>query len=548
MQTVNSSNQVPTLININRFSTDVALKETISYFSGSLHHKVLQQYANTLADEEVVLWAKQANTHVPLLHQWSATGNRIDNLEFHPSWHKLMGMAVQHGLHCHGWSGQPNAHLLRAAKFYMHGQVEAGTLCPLTMTSASIPILSSNALTQPLANKASSLTYDKRNIAPALKNMLIMGMGLTEKQGGSDLRNTSTTANHAPDNAPKVLPGQQNKSYHINGHKWFFSVPQADAHLVLARSNAGLSCFLVPRYLDNGQRNNVYIQRLKDKLGNRSNASAEVVFENALGVMVGEPGRGLPLLLKMASHTRLDCVLGSAALMRSALVQAIHFARNRKAFGNTLINHPLMQTVLADLAIESEAATTLALHLAAAMDSNTEADQFWVRVITPAAKYWVCKRAVHLVSECLEVLGGNGYIEDGPMASIYRESPVNSIWEGSANIMCLDVLRALNSQPDQAKQLIDNLRGLASISKELAVSIRTLLDLLKLKGPQQEAMARRLVSLLVRFTQAQLLQQHAPEYVFKSFIQGRFVDGHTTLGETPLQDGLKVIERCLHLL
>ena len=386
--------------------------------------------------------ARQANTNPPVLRTHDARGNRIDEVEFHPAWHELMTVAVSHGLHAAPWADPvPGAHLARAAGFYVWSQAEAGHGCPVSMTYAAVPALRhAPDLAGRFGPLLASRRYDPGISLPDGKAGLIAGMGMTEKQGGSDVRANTTRA--VPDGA---------EGYLLTGHKWFCSAPMSDLFLVLAQAPEGLSCFLLPRVRPDGTRNSMRIQRLKDKLGNRSNASAEVEYDAAFAWLVGEPGRGVRTIIEMVSATRLDCVLGSAAIMRQACVTAVHYAAGRRTFGVPLISHPLMASVLADLAVESEAATTLAMRLASAADraARGDAEQAGLlRIALPAAKFWVCKRAPMVAAEALECLGGSGYVEESDLPRLYREAPLNSVWEGSGNVNALDVLRALSREPE----------------------------------------------------------------------------------------------------
>jgi putative acyl-CoA dehydrogenase len=443
----------------------------------------------------------------PELATHDARGNRIDEVRFDPSWHALLALLRGAGVHAQPFAqARPGAMAARIAGFFLHGQIESGTLCPVTMTFASIPVLSREpALFQRYRDALLSHEHDPRDAPLAQKTSAPIGMGMTEKQGGSDVRGNLTQA----------LPidgGGRGATYRLNGHKWFFSAPQSDAHLVLARTRDSdvPSCFLVPRYTGDGNRNAVLIQRLKDKLGNRSNASAEVEFFDALGTLVGEEGRGIPTILEMASLTRLDCVAGSAALMRAALVQAVHHVRHRCAFGRRLAEQPLMQALLAGLAVESEAATRLTLRLAAACEAPADdpVERGWRRIVVPAAKYLVCKRAIAFTAEAMEVLGGNGYIEDSVAARLYREAPVNSIWEGSGNVMCLDVLRALRHEPAAAEAL------LASWARDddsgaVREAAATLASLGRAGADRAEAQAAGAAGLVARLAQAHLMRTQA---------------------------------------
>jgi len=526
-------NMVEPLADYNRYATDPALREGAQREGAAWADAALLAMGAELGRATLQEQARLANVYGPVLRDFDPQGRRIDAVDFHPAWHSLMGGIFQRGFHSAAWAEpRPGAHVARAAGYLMQGQVEAGTLCPTTMTFASIPILRREpALWAQLEPHLFSREYDPADAPLAAKRGMLVGMGLTEKQGGSDLRTNTTLAR-------PLGAGGRGAEYALVGHKWFFSVPQSDAHLVLARdASDALSCFYVPRWRPDATRNAVRAQRLKDKLGNRSNASAEVEFQDAWGLLVGEPGRGIPILLEMATYTRLDNVLGSTALLRAALVQAMHHARQRSAFGKHLAEQPLMQAVLADLALETEAATTLALRLAAAFDREENApreaaaaepqpggpvqlEAAMRRILTPAAKLWVCKRAIEAVGECMEVLGGSGYVEEQPLARMLREAPVNSIWEGSGNVMALDLLRALQREPQAAQALQDWLadacQGDAALTRALAA-----LDALRIEAQRNPAQARALVQDLVLLVQAVLLRQHAPTFVADAFIASR---------------------------
>jgi putative acyl-CoA dehydrogenase len=429
-------NQTPPLEEYNLFTTDPALQEAVRREGAGAAVPDLGLAGAALGTPATFEDARRANRNPPVLHAFNVQGERIDSIEFHPAWHALMQGIVARGYHAGPWArvdgGVPGAHAARAAGYLMQAQVECGTLCPTTMTYGAIAAMRRDAWLEPTwVTRIVTREYDPRDIPIEHKRGGLIGMGMTEKQGGSDVRTNTTRATRSADG-----------SYRITGHKWFFSAPQCDAHLVLAQTEGGLSCFFMPRRLPDGTRNGIYIQRLKDKLGNRSNASSEVEFIDAWAHPLGEEGRGIPTILEMGTYTRLDCATGSAGMMRQAVVQSIHHARHRKVFGALLIDQPLMQSVLADLAIESEAATALAMRLARAFDSDLDTEIALRRVLTSAAKFWVCKRGCELAAEAMEVLGGNGYTEEMPLARMAREMPVNSIWEGSGNVMCLDVLRA----------------------------------------------------------------------------------------------------------
>ena len=515
-------NQVDELTDFNLLEADPALAEALQRNGAARHIPSLSRYAQQLGERATWELAEQANRHTPELHRFDARGRIIDAVEFHPSWHTLLGLYRQQGLislpfedsSAGRWSAW-------AAGFYLHGQVEQGTLCPATMTTAAIPLLQKEpALWQQLQGKLFSHEYDPRDLPVADKASMWLGMGMTEKQGGSDVRANTTVA-------MPVHAGGRGGEYLLRGHKWFFSAPMCDAHLVVARmgEGGGQACFYVPRWRPDGSRNAVRVQRLKDKVGNRSNSSSEVEFEDAWGILMGEEGRGIPTIIEMATYTRLNCVLGSAAILRSATVQALAYARRRSVFGKRLAEQPLMRTVLADLALESEAALQIAMRLAQAYerggDEGDPLERAWKRIMTPAAKFWVCKRGVELTGEAMEVLGGNGYVDTGVMARLFREAPVNSIWEGSGNVMCLDVLRAISREPDGAQLLLQDLIDTAAGEPALLQQAQSLAR--RLSGPpdQLEAQARRLVQDLVLLAQACLLRRHAPPAMADGFIATR---------------------------
>lgn len=510
------SNQVPDLQDYNLFSTDVVLMQGIALAGAAWHSAALLRYGAELGSKEVLQLGELANRHLPELQTHDRVGRRIDQVDFHASWHQLLGLLRKEGLQALPWM-QPQAggHVARAAGYYLQSQVESGSLCPTTMTFAAIPVLQNEpALFAQLKDKLYARHHDARDLPIAQKTSIMIGMGMTEKQGGSDVRTNTTVA-------VPMAAGGRGAEYVLTGHKWFFSAPMCDAHLVLARSETGLSCFFVPRWKPDGSKNAILVQRLKEKLGNRSNSSSEVEFQDALGIMVGEEGRGIPTIIEMANLTRLDCVIGSAALMRHALTQAIHHARHRSAFGCLLAEQPLMRNVLADLALESEAATLLMLKLASALDTPDDLLQrAWKRIITPAAKFWICKRALEFTGECMEVWGGNGYVESSPMARMYREAPVNSIWEGSGNVMCLDVLRAIARDLQGMQLLLEQLdKSPAQAVRELSKDIR---NDLSAAPDQQEMLARRFTQKLVLAMQAHLMQEQAPPEIAEAFIHSRW--------------------------
>ncbi|EST38228.1 acyl-CoA dehydrogenase [Streptomycetaceae bacterium MP113-05] len=461
--------------------------------------------------------ARQAEEHPPRLHTHDRYGHRIDEVEFHPAWHSLMTTAVRHGLHAAPWAEpRAGAHLLRAAKFYAWSQAEAGHGCPVSMTYAAVPALRAEpelaAVYEPLLT---SHTYDFGLRPPLSKAGLIAGMSMTEKQGGSDVRANTTRAVPRGDG-----------TYRITGHKWFTSAPMSDVFLTLAQTDEGPTCFLLPRVLPDGTRNALRLQRLKEKLGNRSNASAEVEYEDAVGWAVGEPGRGVRTIVEMVNVTRLDCVLGSAAGMRAGLRQALHHAEHRSAFGTPLVRQPLMRNVLADLAVESEAATMLGLRLAAALDRSLAGDEregALRRLGLAAGKYWVCKRGPAHVGESLECLGGNGYVEESGMPRLYREAPLLSIWEGSGNVAALDVLRAVAKDPATLDALLSEVDAAAGADRHLDGAVASLRkDLAVLTEPAAAQLtARRLAERLTLVLQGSLLVRHGAPAVADAFCASR---------------------------
>jgi putative acyl-CoA dehydrogenase len=446
--------------------------------------------------------ADAANRFPPELKTHDRQGRRRDEVEFHPAWHDLLALAFRHGLHSAPWSEPgPGAHVERAAAYLLYSEIENGTQCPVTMTYGSVPAIKADAK---LAAEWLPRIYSRANDAA------LIGMGLTEKQGGSDVRTNTTRA----------LPLGGGK-YSITGHKWFLSAPMCDAFLVLAQAPGGLACFFMPRLLADGGRNAIRIQRLKDKLGNRSNASSEVEFEDAQATLLGEEGRGVPMILEMGVYTRLDCAIGTAGLMRQALSQALWNAAQRQAFGRLLKDQPLMKNVLADLALEAEAATALVLRLSRAYDAQADArEQLLRRVLTPAAKFWVCKRGSHFGQEAMEAIGGNGYVEEQVLARIYREMPLNSIWEGAGNVMCLDVLRALRKAPDVIEAVTAELDAAAGGHRAYDAFCASLKDRLQ-DASEHESSARRLTQDLALALQASLLARHSPAAVFESFVRAR---------------------------
>ncbi|MEO7244654.1 MAG: acyl-CoA dehydrogenase family protein, partial [Rubrivivax sp.] len=440
------TNQPVPLVDRNLFAGNRPLQDALRHHHPGFDHARFTALGQECGSATMQTHARLANTHQPVLHTHDRVGRRVDTVEFHPSYHALMASALRHRLHATPWSEGPGGHIERAAAFMLFTELEPSVLCPVSMSYAVTPALRTNAaLQRDWGPGLAATAYDPRFAPFGAKTALTMGMGMTEKQGGSDVRANTSHAEFDGDDAWGCR-------YRLTGHKWFFSAPMCDAFLVLAQTDAGLSCFFLPRWCPDGSVNAIQIQRLKDKLGNRANASSEVEFRDAAVWLVGDEGRGVPQILAMGAMTRLDCALGTAGLMRQALSIALNHCAQRAAFGQRLVEQPAMQSVLADLALESEAATALALRLARAVDRTEhgqDADGFEAvmrRVLTPVAKFWVCKRGSAFAQEAMECLGGNGYAEDGGegvMARIYREMPLNSIWEGAGNIMALDLLRAL---------------------------------------------------------------------------------------------------------
>jgi putative acyl-CoA dehydrogenase len=520
------TNQAPPLVGYDVFTADRALVAAVErHLAPELLDEALGELSalgRTCGSAQVQEWGALANENPPRLRTHDRHGHRIDEVDFHPAWHRLLGKGVSAGLTA-AWA-RPGGHVRRAAGFLLWTQAEAGNGCPLSMTHAAVPALRADpGLAAEWEPRLTSTVYD-RELRPAhLKAGALFGMGMTEKQGGSDVRAGTTSAR----------PLAEEGAYELTGHKWFCSAPMSDGFLVLAQAPGGLTCFLVPRVLQDGSRNVFLLQRLKDKLGNRSNASAEVEFDGTWARRVGEEGRGVRTIIGMVAATRLDCVLGSAGLMRQAVAQAVHHCTYREAFGGKLIDKPLMRNVLADLAIESEAATTLALRLAAAYDDGGEQERALLRIAVPAAKYWVTKRCAPVAVEAAECLGGNGYVEESGMPRLVRESPLNSIWEGAGNVQALDVLRALQREPQALDAYLREVGAARGADHRLDGAIKNLLtELADLEGI--EARARRLVERLALVLQGALLVRYAPPEVADVFCASRLGgDGGAAFGTLP---------------
>ena len=511
-------NQAEPLAGTNLFTGNRALRDALAFSAPGLPTGELEALGALAGSAEMQTHARLANVHLPQLRSHDRLGRRTDLVEFHPSYHALMAAATGAGLHGTPWAGGAHAHVRRAAGFMLFTELEPSILCPISMSYAVTPALRANpAIAAAWGPLLTSRAYDGRFVPALTKPGVTMGMGMTEKQGGSDVRANTTQAREDGSDA-------WGRRFTLVGHKWFLSAPMCDAFLVLAQSAGGLSCFFLPRILPDGSVNALRIQRLKDKLGNKANASSEVEFAGATAWLVGEEGRGVPQILEMGNMTRLDCALGTSGLMRQALAIALHHTAQRSAFGRRLAEHAAMKNVLADLALESEASTALALRLARTLDAPAgDAHEATMRrLLTPITKFWICKRGSHFAEEAMECLGGNGYVEEGGegvMARIYREMPVNSIWEGAGNIMALDLLRVLRKGAEVAAALDAELapaRGANPAFDRFAASLPRRID-----EATPEADARRLAQDIALAVQAALLRQHAPEAVFDAFCNSR---------------------------
>jgi putative acyl-CoA dehydrogenase len=524
-------NQARELANYNAFTSDAALQDALQLYGGASGgdwaRNELKACGALIGSAQVQQLARQADRHKPELRTHDRFGNRIDEVEFHPAWHELMQRLRISGYHSLPWTtDKPGAHGVRAVTSYLWNQAENGVCCPGAMTFASIAALKVDAdLLARYQEKILSLAYDPRPVPPPQKQSLGVGMAMTEKQCGSDLRQTATAATPS---GTRTGPGA---AYELIGHKWFFSVPTSDLFLTLARTTKGVSCFLAQGWLDDGSRNRLAIQRLKDKCGNRSNASAEVEFRGLRAVMLGEEGRGIPTILEMGHLTRLECAIASAGIIRQATVQAINHAQTRHSFQRVLADQPMMTNVLADLALESEGHMWLAMRSAAAFDDGSE--KSLSRIMTPIAKYWTCKRTPMVVAEALECHGGNGFIEDHLMARLYREAPLNGVWEGAGNVICLDVIRALARHPESAAALLDEIALSRRVHPALDASLADLTQKL-FKPATLETQARRLVEQLAVTLIASLLLRNAPNHVSEAFCTTRLGgDYGAALGTLP---------------
>lgn len=511
------ANQPPPLTNYNLFSADPLLRGMVEKSGAAWGLELLNALGQTAGTEAVFQWGFEANENPPLLKTHDRFGHRLDVVAYHPAWHELMRLSIGSGLHHLPWKNpRPGAHGVRAAMYLALSQIEQGHFCPITMTFAAWPALEAHAhptLWAMLKPKLLSNVYDPSFKPLAEKHGMTCGMAMTEKQGGSDVRANTTVATFLRD-------GELGKEYRLTGHKWFCSAPMSDAFLVLAQAPRGLSCFYLPRWTPDGKKNAFFIQRLKNKLGNRSNASSEVEFNDTWAVLLGEEGRGVPTIITMVNHTRLDCVLGSTALMRQALSQAMHHSRYRKAFGHRLIRQPLMRQVLADLSLDVEAAVLVSMRLAQAYDKTDEASILFRRLATAVSKYWVCKQTPAVVGEALECLGGNGYVEESIFPRLYREAPLNSIWEGSGNVNSLDMLRAIRKEPETLEAFFQEIEQGASGSAFITAALQDLKDRLR-SHDLQEVAARALIEKMALTLEASLMQRFSPSPVSDSFCESR---------------------------
>ena len=529
------TNQPPPLAGYDVAARDIALLDGVRREGAAWDEDDLHALGIVAGSEEAIAWGFEANRFAPELRTHDRFGNRIDEVTYHPSWHRLMEVAVSHGLHGAPWrEPRDGAHVARYARFYVWSQVEAGHGCPISMTYASVPVLRRRPDLAALFEPALTSTEYEPGLRPLReKRGALCGMAMTEKQGGSDVRANTTRA--------EPFDGD---TYALTGHKWFCSAPMSDAFLVLAQAPEGLTCFFLPRVLPDGTRNAFRIQRLKDKLGNRSNASSEVELDEALALRIGDEGRGVATIIEMVNHTRLDCIAGSASLMRQAFAQAAHHARHRRAFGAHLVDQPLMRNVLADLALESEAATALMLRLARAVDraAHDPAEAAFARLGIALGKYWVCKRAPAHAAEALECLGGNGYVEESIMPRLYREAPLNSIWEGSGNVNALDLLRALAKQPASLDAYAAEVALAGGADARLDRAAAEVRDALRAEPAALEAGARRVVERMAIVLQASLLVRHAPPAVSDAFCATRLGgEGGIAFGTLPARTNTRAI-------
>ncbi len=537
------TNQPPPFDDVNLYDLNRPLCEAVAWTGAQDHTERFRAFGARVGSAEVQEWATLANRHAPTLRGFDRFGHRVDEVEFHPAYHALMDLGISHAIPSIAWTAPRAGHVAHVVLEHMMGMIEPGVCCPFTMTYAAVPALRHQpevaAQWEPLVTSGA---YDAASRPAPDKRGVTIGMAMTEKQGGSDVRANTTRAE------PEGTAGP-GAAYRLTGHKWFCSAPMCDAFLTLAYADGGLSCFLVPRWQPDGTRNAGFqIMRLKDKLGDRANASSEIEYHGAYGVLLGEEGRGLRVIMEMVQHTRLDTIMGPTAYMRHALAHAIWHTAHRSAFQKRLIDQPLMQGVLADLALESEAATALMMRIAQSFDAQgtDEREAAFARLATPVAKYWINKRVTGFVYEAMECHGGAGYVEESILPRLYRQAPLNSIWEGSGNVICLDVLRAMGRHADSVAVVLEELEAVAGTDAHYDAALRALKDMLRPEAVQESA-ARRLTERLALLLQASLLLRHAPGLVSSAFCRERLGPGGT-LAYGPLQDGTHaraIVDRAL---
>jgi putative acyl-CoA dehydrogenase len=513
LDTHDVSNQPPPFEDVNLFTSDVALQAAVAAAGGATHVERLTAFGARAGSAETAAWAMQANENPPRLRAFDRYGQRVDEVEFHPAYHRLMALGLEADVASAAWSGAAAGHVLHTSLEFLMAQAEPGVCCPMAMTAAAPAALQCQPdIAAKWMPKIVASRYDQSSQPMHGKSGVTIGMAMTEKQGGSDVRANTTRA-----------AGRGDGAYALTGHKWFCSAPMSDAFLTLAYTDKGLTCFLAPRWTPDGERNAIHLMRLKDKLGDRANASAEIEYHGAYAEMVGEEGRGVRTIIEMVHYTRLDCILQPAAYMRQAVANALWHAAHRTAFQKKLIDQPLMRGVLADMAIESEAATALTFRIARSFDERAnEGAAAFARIATPIGKYWINKRVVNLAYEAMEVHGGAGYVEDGVMTRIYRQSPLNSIWEGSGNVVCLDILRAIQRDPRSAQELLAELEKSRGAHKSLDRAIDDVKAMLA--GPHDEALARRLAERTALALQGAILVRTAPSFVADAFCATRLCD------------------------
>lgn len=529
LQTHEVANQPPPFEDVRLFDSDTALKSAVERNGGGAHLASLSTFGAALGSSETIEWARQANENPPKLKSFDRYGHRLDEVEFHPAYHELMKLGLSSGYASIAWTSKTGGHVAHAAMVYLQAGAEPGVGCPMTMTYAAIPALRKEpAIADEWVKRLTAGAYDPRVLPSSEKNAATMGMAMTEKQGGSDIRANTTTAQHIGDDV-----------YELTGHKWFCSAPMCDAFLTLAQTDTGLTCFLIPRWRPDGTRNGLHIMRLKDKLGDRANASSEIEYHRAFARRVGEEGRGVRTIIEMVQHTRLDCIAGSAGGMRAALAQALWHTDHRTAFQKKLIDQPAMTGVLADLTLESEAATALTLRIARSFDNAhmNESEAAFMRLATPIAKYWVCKRQPGIVYEALECHGGAGFVEEGPMPRLFRQSPLNAIWEGSGNVIALDILRALIREPESLEAVRAEISSVCGNNRLFDDHAKSLDAWLK-PSALNEGTARGFAETAALALQGAALFQTAPDYVFDGFCEARLNPAQRSLIYGALPSGV----------